>query len=268
MSKETRFGLIFAILGIIIAVLQMMFPQIPPYIGWPIVGILVILAIGLFVFGRKNKSKRPLTKDERQYLSRLSKELQDYSSYYQQLADNTNIKKVNTGKIKEIGNQIIVYMGLKKISFSKPPKKSEFYKAIFILFYDLFKLMYIYHIKVRFNLGYRMKLFIDIGLIPDKVGIGLSAHDNKGKELTKNLLRVTGERISLNETITAILQCKDICYSMNNVYLWLLMYPRAYKKSRFHFGEIIKLMYGLREKIMTYSFAEVNKAVIKEFMGD
>ncbi len=82
------------------------------------------------------------------------------------------------------------------------------------------------------------------------------------------MLRVVGERISSNETINAILICRDACYSTNNIYLWVLAYPKAHKKSSINLQQVIQTVYGIREKMMAYAYAEVNKAIIKEFVGE
>jgi len=121
--------------------------------------------------------------------------------------------------------------------------------------------------RVRFSEARLFKVYLDIGSIADNVGIGLSLHDSKGEQLTKHLLRVVGERISSNETISAILRCKEACYAINNIYLWVLIYPKGHKKSRIDTKKVINTIYEYRDKIMAYAVADVNKAIIKEFLG-
>lgn len=51
MSKDSFYACGLGIITVIAVVLQMMYPQIPLYIGWPIVGILAIFSVILFVKG-------------------------------------------------------------------------------------------------------------------------------------------------------------------------------------------------------------------------
>lgn len=61
MSREGNIFVAIAILALIVGVVQMTVPQIPPYIGWPIVGILVILALIFLIIGiRKKESQETL----------------------------------------------------------------------------------------------------------------------------------------------------------------------------------------------------------------
>jgi hypothetical protein len=55
MSRENRFALASILIAIACAVGQIMHPLIPPALGWPIVGILVISAILLLITGIRKK---------------------------------------------------------------------------------------------------------------------------------------------------------------------------------------------------------------------
>ena len=44
MSKEFYYGLAIGLAGIILTVLQMMYPVIPHVVGWPLVGVLAVVA--------------------------------------------------------------------------------------------------------------------------------------------------------------------------------------------------------------------------------
>ena len=213
------------------------------------------------------KGSSALSDSDKEYMSRINRELQNISKYYEHLSESINIKKISTVKIKKVDKMVNAYLGLKTVAFSKPPKLAEIFKGLCFLYYDLFKMLYLL-IKAKFNSSYLIRIFLDLGSIPDDAGIGLSSYDKRSKQLNNNLLGIVGERIALSETITMILRCKDACYAMNNIYLWLLMYPKAHKKGRLDFKKVIKTLYKSREKMMAYAFADVNKAVIKEFLGD
>lgn len=58
MQKETYYGFVFALVAIIWTVVQSMYPLIPPIIGWPIVGILGILAVLFFILGVRKKDNQ------------------------------------------------------------------------------------------------------------------------------------------------------------------------------------------------------------------
>ena len=61
MSREGNIFVALTILALIMVVVQMIYPQIPPYIGWPIVGILGILVLSFFIIGiRKKESQETL----------------------------------------------------------------------------------------------------------------------------------------------------------------------------------------------------------------
>jgi hypothetical protein len=59
MSREGYFGIALGIAGIIVAIIQMIYPQIPKEIGWSIVGFLILVALILvrkgILVGRKKK---------------------------------------------------------------------------------------------------------------------------------------------------------------------------------------------------------------------
>jgi len=59
-SKESYFSLAFACGAIIWAVVQGMYPLISPIVGWPIVGVLVILAVLFLVIGMRKKESQKL----------------------------------------------------------------------------------------------------------------------------------------------------------------------------------------------------------------
>lgn len=264
-SYKRDFALLFLEIGL--AAVVGIFVNTPLGI---IIGVLftIIGIVLLLVDIKKNKARNTLTDNDKEYMSRLNKELQDIGDYYKDLAGTINISKVSQAKIKKLDGRTAVYLGFKIPTLSKPPKKWEIFKMFFwLLCYNQFKLWYLL-IKFQVSHSYLLRIFLDLGSIPDDVGIGLSSYDTKGEQLTKRLLRVVGERISSNETITVILRCKDACYAMNNLYLGLLMYPKAHKKSSINFNKLIRQLYELREKMMAYAFADVNKAVIKEFLGD
>ncbi|MFH1381580.1 MAG: hypothetical protein ABIH70_01665 [Chloroflexota bacterium] len=235
-------------LGILLAVL------------FTIAGIVLLL-----VDYKKNRTRNTLTDADTKYMARLNKELQNISDYYQALAEGVNVSKISQAKVKRLDTMAHVHLGLKTITSSKPTKSSEKFKGFCFLFYDLFKVLCLF-IRFKFDSSYLLGVFLDLGSIPDDIGIGLSSCDTRGEQLTKRLLRVVGERISSNETITSILRCKDACYAMNNIYLWFLMYPKGHKKIRMDFKKLIRILYGFREKMMAYAFADVNKAIIKEFL--
>ncbi len=58
MSKEGYFASALGLLAIVVAILQAMYPVIPPYIGWPIVVVLGIAAIVLFIKGAGVKPEK------------------------------------------------------------------------------------------------------------------------------------------------------------------------------------------------------------------
>ena len=61
MSKECYFSLALGLGAIVWAVVRSMYPLISPILGWPIVGILGILAILFFIIGiRKKESQKSL----------------------------------------------------------------------------------------------------------------------------------------------------------------------------------------------------------------
>jgi hypothetical protein len=61
MSKEGYFSLVFGLGAISWAVVQSMYPVISSTTGWPIVGILGILAVSFLIIGiRKKESQKSL----------------------------------------------------------------------------------------------------------------------------------------------------------------------------------------------------------------
>ena len=61
MSKELSITMAFSAGAGAMAVLQMMYPLIPPIVGWPIVGVLVVLALRFFIIGiRKKEGQKSL----------------------------------------------------------------------------------------------------------------------------------------------------------------------------------------------------------------
>ncbi|MFC1977989.1 hypothetical protein ACFLWS_06995 [Chloroflexota bacterium] len=55
MSREFRFALGLALLAIVAVVVQMIYPIIPPLVGWPIIGVLGVGAIYFLATGVKDK---------------------------------------------------------------------------------------------------------------------------------------------------------------------------------------------------------------------
>jgi hypothetical protein len=86
MSREFWYGLGLTLFGVILAVLQMMYPAIPYYIGWPLVGICGIAAIVCFDKGIREKEsgskiqrhlipRKYLTGDDWQHIEELGEEM-------------------------------------------------------------------------------------------------------------------------------------------------------------------------------------------------
>lgn len=55
MSKEFYYGVAFGLVGLILAVLQMMYPVIPYVIGWPVVAVLGVVAFTCIDIGVRKK---------------------------------------------------------------------------------------------------------------------------------------------------------------------------------------------------------------------
>lgn len=243
-----------------------------PYLEGVLIGAIFVGSIWWLVNGQKmsngKKGISALPVDDKEYIAKLNKALQDISSYYENLVGTVNIRKIRPKKIRDVDKMIFSRMGLKYPIISKPPKLSELLKAVVFIYYDILRISYVYYIRVRLSHRYLIELFLDIGSIPDKVGIGLSSYANNRGKYNESLQRLMGERVASNETVTAILRCRDACYAINNIYLWLLMHQKEYKKRRFDASELIEKVYGYRGKMVAYAFSDVNKAVIKDFLGE
>ena len=212
------------------------------------------------------KGLAAISASEKRYMANINGELQNINEYYIALVDSVNIKEIKNRKIRMMDDNLRKVLGLITIKPVEHPHIGIIIKVLLFLLIDIFLLGFIYA-RARMSKKYVFRLFREIGDLPDATGIGLKLHDTKKAELSSKLLRLIGERISSNETVNVIFMYRDLCYSVNNIYLWVRMYPKAHKKSRLNLELIIKTLYESREKMMAYASAEVNKALIKEFSG-
>jgi hypothetical protein len=123
MSTESKIGTALGVLGVIAVVMQLMYPQIPKYIGWPIIGLLVVGTISLFVLDRKkHQSLSKPDKDDGIILLRL------LDDTYQRLKVITRltIRKLRSQNWKDMDSAYFYFMGLTDVDIESEIEKIMF----------------------------------------------------------------------------------------------------------------------------------------------